>query len=343
MSMSTGVEEATGRAIAFLSESQLPTGEIPIVTVPTPDMVGEATLDPCIFPAPIVALALADVPGTDGIRALIADFLEAEMDPEGVWRFSAQRHPRRAELPADVDDTALTCAALAQEGRPFPDPTPLLRGNRDGRGLYYTWFAPRLAWRGRPHAGVAWRTWLTHPLAVSLFFNATPAQRRDIDAVINANVLYFLPPSAEDAPVVRLLLDVLRGGDEARCDKWYDRRFLVWYCFARALRPRCPEALDIIAAKLAVARPDAALDLALAITTAVRCGRPPQEESIEALLCEQRADGSWPRASVFHHGRPRRRDGSFGPGHPQTLHWGSAEMTTAFCLEALWAWKCTRR
>ncbi len=306
-------------------------------------MAGEATLDPSIFPAPLVARALVAVPGTESIRALIADFLVAEMDPEGVWRFPAQRHPGRAEVPADVDDTALVSAVLAQEGRAAPDPTSLLLGNRNSQGLYYTWFAPRLAWGGMRHAKTAWHTWLAHPMAVSLFFNATPAQRRDIDAVINANVLSFLRPSTEDAPVVDLLLDVLREGTETTCDKWYERRFLVWYCFERALAPRRPDALDIIAAKLAVARPTNALDLALAITTAARCGVRPDATAVEALLDEQRANGSFPRASVFHHGRPRRRDGSFGTADPGSLHWGSAEMTTAFCLEALWAWKGMRR
>jgi hypothetical protein len=54
-----------------------------------------------------------------------------------------------------------------------------------------------------------------------------------------------------------------------------------------------------------------------------RRSSPELDHAIRFLLREQRADGSWPRASFYYSG-PKKIYG-----------WGSEEVITGFCLEAL--------
>ncbi len=91
----------------------------------------------------------------------------------------------------------------------------------------------------------------------------------------------------------------------------------------------------MLVAKLDAAAPGSALDVALSIAARLYCGAVPPASLVGALVTSQSPDGSWPRAPVYFGGRERRRDGTLAPAHPDTPHWGSEEMTTGFCVEAL--------
>ena len=81
--------------------------------------------------------------------------------------------------------------------------------------------------------------------------------------------------------------------------------------------------------------PADAFERALGLCAALNVGTRPAEAEVDALLALQGADGSWPRAALYHGGRLRRAGGGFAPRHPDTPHWGSEALTTAFCVEAL--------
>jgi hypothetical protein len=332
--MSSGAERAIEAGVRFVAASQLGSGEIPVMTSADPTMATGCEADPSIFPTGLAVLALAAVPGTAGIRSRAADYLRSEMTPEGLWRHWPSSHPDQAGLPPDLDDTAIVTAALRQEGRPVPDNLPILLANRDRHGRYYTWVAPRLRWSGWAHVQLSWSQ-LRHPATTFFFFNRYSADPTDVDAVVNANVIRLVGPQGDLDPVVGWLLEVLRSGTERRCDKWYENPFVIWYSLARALRGHAPDAEPLILDRLATARPSSALELALAVSTAVAVGGAPAASSIDALLAAQGPDGSWPRFAAYHGGRRRLRDGSFAPPAPGTPHWGSEALTTAFCLEAL--------
>jgi hypothetical protein len=175
---------------------------------------------------------------------------------------------------------------------------------------------------------------LRHLPTLILFFRKTSAAPGDVDAVVNANVLFRLGAFEGREKVVEFLLDVLRDGREESCDKWYENRFAIWYFVSRALGAD-PAAADLILGRLGTAGPAGAMESALALCTALNCGAAPDAGAIEALLAGQSEDGSWPRASLYHGGRARLAEGGFAPRHPDTPHWGSEALTTAFCLEAL--------
>lgn len=314
--MSTGTEAdvernivgAVERAIAFLEQSQLRSGELPVHASGKPD--------PSVFPTALITHSLSFAPRAAAIRERALDFLFAEMDGRGLWKHWPHAHPHHRQLPPDLDDTSCASAALERDGRAFPDNRKRLLANRNARGLFYTW---KLA-----------AAELRHPLALFLFFKRTSAKPFDVDAVVNANVLFYLGAIPETRPVIDHLLQVLRENRESACDKWYDNPIVVRYFFSRALAPIVPDAGALLAAHAAV--PSNALEMALAACTALDWNRVPD---LAPLLAMQLPSGAWPAAPLYHGGRARRRDGTFAEPHPDTPRWGSEALTTAFCIEAL--------
>ncbi|HEX2060982.1 MAG TPA: hypothetical protein VHK90_09595, partial [Thermoanaerobaculia bacterium] len=227
------------RAIAFLARVQLPSGEIPVLAAGKPD--------PSVFPTALAAHALSFAPEASSIRERALDFLLSEMEPRGLWKHWTRAHAYHHQLPPDLDDTACASAALARAGRAFPDNRALLLRNRNRAGLFYTWKLTR--------------TQLRHPLVTLMFFRSTSAKPFDVDAVVNANVLFYLGYLPD---VVAHLVDVLRTNRESVCDKWYENPFAVWYFFSRALRTTAPEAGELLVRKVREAAPSNALEHALA-------------------------------------------------------------------------------
>lgn len=299
--------DALDRAVAFLERSQLPSGELPVLAGGKPD--------PSVFPTALAAYSLSFAPRAARVRERALDFLLREMEPRGLWKHWTREHPHHHQLPPDLDDTSCASAALARAGRSFPDNRALLLGNRNRRGLFYTWKLTL--------------TQLRHPLVTFAFFTKTSAKPFDVDAVVNANALHYLGDAPE---VVAHLVRILRENREPHCDKWYESPFAIWYFCSRALHGKAPEAGELIAKKIGAATPSNALEHALAICALRYWNR---SADVAPLLALQLASGAWPAAPLYHGGRARRRDGTFAPPHPDTPHWGAEELTTAFCVEAL--------
>ncbi len=328
---------ALARAVSFLEASQSPNGELPVHASTDPTLATGASIDPSIFPNALAAWSLSFWPAAQGVRDRICDFLADEMHGRGLWRHWPRSHPHHASLPPDLDDSSCASLALARAGRDTPDNRALLLANRDGQGRFFTWIAPRLRWSGLGHLAITWRQ-LAHAPTLYLFFRRTSAEPRDIDAVVNANCLFHLGRFEGDSAVVAFLVDALRAGRERHCDKWYQSPFVIWYFLARALAGRSDEARALLTAKLCAAEPGNALEAALSLCATLSLGLRPDQERVDGLLAEQRADGSWPRAALYHGGRARLPDGRFAEPHPDTPRWGSEAVTTAFAVEALGHW-----
>ena len=330
----TNPAAAVKRGVRFLEQSQLADGAFRVYTSSAPDMSGACLDDASVFPTALIAHSLSFAPAAAAARQRAVGFLADEMDRHGLWRHWTRGHPQYAQLPPDLDDTSCASAALMGAGRPFPDNRALLLGNRRSDGLFLTWIIPRPRFSGLEQMK-ATLPQLLHLPALWLFFRRTSASPGDVDAVVNANVLHYLGPGPHGGPVASLLVEVLRAGRERQCDKWYENPFAIWYFFSRALGSSVAEAGDIIEQRVAAAAPAGALDTALAIAALINLGRAVPAPMVERLLGAQLPGGGWPRAALYHGGRARLRDGSFGEPHPDTPRWGSEELTTAFCIEAL--------
>jgi hypothetical protein len=314
----SGLNRAIARGVAYLESVQLPNGEFRAYIWRDPDIV-EPILDPSVFTTALIAGCIAPIPGAEKIHARALDFLEAQMEPCGVWRHWTKEYVRHVDAPPDIDDTAVASMALVNAGRAIPDNRELLLANRHDNGHLLTWFIPRRRLRRNP---AWWRVTLAqlrHPIKLYFFFTRTPSTPGDIDAVANANVLHYLGETEATRPIIALILDVLRDDRELSCDKWYDDPFVIWYFFSRALREIVPGAGELIVRKLAAATPETPLQHALAACTLAFWNRP-RDTAIENVLASQLESGAWPRSSFYHGGR---------------VQWGSEELSTAFCLEAL--------
>jgi len=326
--------QAIARGLAFLEERQLPDGAFPVVCTTDPTMVHGCVEDPSLFPTALVAHALSFCQAAAAMRVRAEDFLLAQMSSHGLWKHWTREHPQHALLPPDLDDTCCASRVLARGGRSLPPNRPILLANRSRIGLFYTWIIPRLRWTGLAHARVTLPQLLRAP-GLWAFFRATSASPGDIDAAVNANALFYLGPVPGREAIVRHLLDVLRDGREAQCDKWYENPFAIWYFFSRALADIAPEAGPLIRQRIEAATASNALEAALAISSLNYWRFEAPRPLLVFLLDSQLPSGAWPRGALYHGGRKRRRDGSFADPHPDTPRWGSEELTTALALEAL--------
>lgn len=331
------VADAIQRALTCLASRQLASGEFPVLVSKDSAMAKPRTLDPSVFPTALMAQSLAFAPDAASLVQRAAAFVTAQMGKYGLWKHWTHDHPHVKQLPPDLDDTCCASVVMRNSGRPFPDNHALLLANRDKRGLFYTWMTPRARWSGLAHLKVTLPQ-LRHGFTLYLFFKHTSATPADVDAVVNANALFYLGDFEGRELVVDHLLGILRQGSESFCDKWYDNPFVVWYFLSRALAGVAPEAGELITQRLASANPTNALESALAICCLMDWQQASVDDRIAALLALQLDTGLWPCAPLYHGGRLRQADGSFAAPHPDTPYWGSDELTTAFCIEALSRW-----
>src|SRR5437868_1358092 len=204
MSEPSAIRRAIEKGVAFLESAQLPSGEIPIEISPTPEMSGDCVREPVVFPAALAARTLSITSSAARVRSRALDFLLREMEPDGLWRHPSSDKPGYSYTPLDVDDTSLASVALTAAGREIPDNRRFLLANRERSGLFRTWI-------------VRWRR---HPLMTYRFFKYT-AERRDVDAVVNANVVVYLGVCEETRPVIEHLLAALRANREMLSTIWY--------------------------------------------------------------------------------------------------------------------------
>lgn len=316
MSTGTEAESAVARAVAFLERAQKPDGGFP-------NLFWYADFAPIevgnVFPAALIAHSLGFVPEGRAAREKALDFLVAEASPQGVWQHWASEDPQQEFLPPDVDDTACASAALRDGGRPVPDNEKLLVANRDRRGLFHTWFTWRPRWSGLAHLRLILPQ-LRQLRVLWPVFTRAPVSIHNVDAVVNANALFYLGARPQTAAIAPYLLDILRSDSEAGCDTWYPNRFVIWYFFARALAPDHEDGVALIRRKLGSAAPRTPLEVATAQCARLYCGLPADEALTAALIEAQLESGAWP-AERFYQGTD--------------CYWGSEALTTGFALEAL--------
>jgi hypothetical protein len=324
------VRQAVERGLAFLAQRQLPSGQF--ANYVGADLAGgDVVFDSSPFTTALVVNSIGSA-NTPVARAMIEralGFLLAEMEAPAVWRYWTADHPGHRSIPPDVDDTACISHALRRNGVAFPDNRSVLLANRDRRGLFYTWFAPRFT--PPPLNLDFWRVAGRGLGGSRAFWRENSLSPRDVSCVVNANVLLYLGDGPEAEPVKEYLIDLVRDRREACCDGWYDNEFPFYYSISRCMHAGIGglEAIRDVMIERIVAAANAdgsigttALDTAFAACASRFLGRP-AERACSYLAGAQSAEGGWPIAPLYH------------GGPPMELRWGSEELTTGFCLEAL--------
>ena len=331
------------RGLDFLQRSQLPSGEFKVFMSTDNNLEKDCVIDSSPFPTALIAYSLgfSDSGRAGEMLDKSVQFFLAEMEGQGLWRYWTKHHHYHSIVPPDLDDIACVSYVLRRHGVAFPSNRKLIFANRNQKGLFYTWLTPRwpLPLNARYLSAVL-RQWL-NPVKLYYFWKLNESAPRDVDCVVNANVLFYLGESEATRPVVDYLLDVLQKGKEDSCDKWHLNRFTFYYAVARNLYAGVSafESLgeEVVGRIVKMSQPDGSigdnvLETALAVCALLYWKRSPLdlERAVRYILVEQRDDGSWRRAALYY-GGPKKFYG-----------WGSEELTTGFCLEALLRYRLTR-
>ena len=342
--MTTDVLDACVRSgLEFLRRSQLPSGEFKVFMSTDNTMKKDCVVDSSPFPSALIAYSLG-FSESESAREMLDKslrFFLAEMEGRGVWRYWTRQHPYHSTIPPDLDDIACISFLLRRQGIPFPDNSELILANRNRAGLFYTWLTPRWPPPGNlRYLWVAFRQWL-NPVKLYYFWKLNESARHDVDCVVNANVLFYVGASDATRAVVEYLIEIIKRGEEDCCDKWHLNRFTFYYVVSRNFHAGVsafePVREEVVARIVGAAKPDGsiggnALETALAICALLywRSTPPELDRAVESLLRGQGAAGDWPRVAAY-----------FG-GPKKFYGWGSEELTTGFCLEALLRYRQAR-
>lgn len=333
------LNRAIDRGTDYLFDHQLPNGEF-LFYMSNDDAMLEWNLpESSIFPTAIIGTCLLDLKGDKRINEILlksAHFLKHQMDRGGTWNHYTKTHRWRKLLPQDLDDTA--CVSYFLEAMNFTIPSEynkqIMIDNRNRYGLFYTWLTFR--WRfnkNKTYWYLASRE-IKHFFKSMLFWHTHQCTRYDIDAVVNANILFYVGKCKETSAIAPYLTNIIKKNKEDDCDTWYRNTLTVYYFISRNIATGINELQDI--APIIVDRilkkqnvdgsfGESSLDNALAISSLIYSGYKGKEinNAIAQLLKQQNKNGNWDRRA-FYYGGPKKLS-SFG----------SEELTTAFCLEAL--------
>ncbi|MET4082118.1 hypothetical protein ABIB40_002074 [Pedobacter sp. UYP30] len=334
------IQIAISKGIDYLYEHQFPNGEFCAYLSPDEQMQEWCHLESNVFCTAVISSCLLKLEESEK-RACILEksgsFLAYEMMRGGLWNFFTKSNARFKAVPADADTTAYTSFVLQQLGIDFPDNKSLLLENTDKNGLFYTWIVLRhtstFSFLNLKVVGREFK----RPFHALFFWLKHEVKRRDIDAVVNANALYYVGLNEKTEVVVKFLTNLLRESNEENSDKWYKNPIVFYYFVSRnylkvkALEP----AKGLILKRLlkkgntngGFGRSD--LENAMAIATLLNFEHkgPELDNAVIALLAAQNEAGYWRRSILFY------------TGPSKSAGWGSEETTTGFCLEALAMYK----
>lgn len=301
MTASEKLAPSVRRGLRFLYDHQLPCGEFRTYASPTIDM-RVTRYDSAIFVTTFVLYSIAriDHPCVTTMRNKAISFLTEEMKSPGLFQYYTSKNTLSIEY--DLDDTA--CASVALERS-----HPLVIGgynveyfmeNRNEGDLFYSW------------VGVE-------------------APANDVDSIVNANVVLYLGDRDETKSACRYLIDTIKRDYVSDSYRYYFDDMTLYYAVSRAYAhgtSSLSEARDALIEKvLQFSKDDGSFGNELA-TACAMCsltnfgydGVTRLRAAARYLKEQQRADGSWRRIGMYNQ-----------PG----VCYGSEELTTALCLEAL--------
>lgn len=344
--ISINIDRSICAGIDYLYHHQYPNGEFCVYMSGDDAMEGWNQADNCIFPSVLTGsclLFLKAYPRVEEILTKTASFLRSQVGYGGTWNHYTNQHALRKLCPQDTDDTACTSDFLIKCNIDIfkKQNAALLLHNRRRDGLFYTWFAFRFQFSfDTSYRRLVLKEFL-HPVKSIFFWNKMECSRHDVDAVVNANILYYLGNMKETQPIIDLLIKTITEQKENECDKWYRNRFTVYYFFSRNYYKnivRLQPIKEPITERILLKKNnqggfgESILDTALAICSLLNLDYKGTEldKAIEYILKGQKETGEWEKRR-FYYGGPK-----------QIVGFGSEELTTAFCLEALERYKAMK-
>ena len=330
------LQDSINKGLEFLYSNQLQSGEFISYRSTDPEMVENCEFDSSPFPTALICYCLGfseEIISRKMIENSI-QFLQSEMETNGIWRYWTKQHQYHKNIPPDLDDIACVSSVLKQHHITFPNNEKMLLANRSNQGLFYTWIVPRLRFpKNLSHWKVAMREGLK-PFSLYYFWKLNESQPNDIDGVVNANVLNYLGERKETESVIKYLMDIVINDKEESCDKWHLSKYNFYYFLSKnyyaGIQSLSPVKEICIQKILADVNDNGIigkniLETALAVCSLLNFGCDSEiiQKGINSILHEQTKNGNW-KIFPFYYGGPKKY-----------LGWGSEEITAAFCLEAI--------
>jgi len=335
--LSLAMSQSIEKGIEFLLSSQHSDGYMPSFMADDRDLRINRSEDRSVFISQHVMASLLRVENDKAKQIVqqILKFLLSDCWYGGLWKFWTKDHAGRYAIPLDTDDTACVAHLIEQMHLPVSSLTRrILLGNRDKNGLFRTWILPRFSHLFQPRHWLILARMRAHPLQLHAFFSAGGANAGDVDAVVNANAVLLFGENADTREAINWIHAIVLNGEEASFDRFYQSRLALYYALLRCWKNGC-KAFDSLH-ELIVQRIQECLNdtdgsnqnaLEVALSVIILCAWAPDaeelEDSIQFLLQSQQDDGHWPARVLFY-------------GNSEcTICWGSEQLTTGFCVEAL--------
>lgn len=337
------LNQAINCGINYLHSHQLPNGEFLVYLSNDKDMQGWTLAESSSFPTTLIGNSLLQLKSNSKVSKILieaADFLHYQMDRGGYWNHFTHVHPLRKICPLDLDDTACASHFLQKMNFkiPFKKNKQLMFDNRRRDGLFYTWIVFR--WRYNKNK-IYWyyaSKELKTLIKSFIFWRKFNCSRYDVDMVVNSNILFYIGKDNRTKKVINYLIETIKHNQESNRDKWYRNVLTAYYFISRNIYAGITELdvikKDIIHKTLKKQNPDGSfgesvLETALAVSSLLYSGYREKklEKSIEYIIKTQSEYGNWDRWA-FYYGAPKK-----------PTCFGSEELTTGFCLEALTLFK----
>ncbi|MFC1975956.1 hypothetical protein ACFLXQ_06120 [Chloroflexota bacterium] len=302
---------AIQKGVAYLAQTQRPSGEFATYTAPRLDMADAEERPKSVYVTTFVIHSLSCLPPSPVIKKIqrrAGDFLAQEQEDNGAWHYDGRADER--QIPLDLDDTNCVVAAL------------LTLGHRPALSFY------NLLWQNEVAPGGPYYTWLgpNTPASDSIF-------AREIDPLVNANILFCSSRLNLSLPgTINYLQEIIHKEAYQTQSGYCVSPHLPIYVLSRAyadgqvdaLASAMPTMQDYILKKLPrpQAEPASFNLVCLAVSLLnLQSPLPLVEPYLAALLANQEADGHWP---------------AWGTYVSYNYYYdGAPALTTALALEAL--------
>ncbi len=340
------LEQALSRAIDFLYENQLRYGEFKTLLASDAALTRNCEFDSSPFATSLVVYSLVYVqdPRVKEMIEKGLNFLESEMEWPGFWRYYSSRQPKRWRVPPDLEDTACISYVLKMYGRIFPQNKGIFLKNKNSHGIFLTWLTPRykLLFRPRMSLMLLWAEFISriqtstpdmpeHLRNLPRFRSKKdPVPPEAIDPSINASVVLYLGENAQTRAAINYIIDLIESGQEEGASSFYPDSITLYYMIARAYLHSAPSfgcLKELVVRRIAQRQEKSGsmgtilfTALAACVLLSFKAHTPALHKAIQYLTDTQKSEGSWSRYALYS-----------GP----IEFWGSEELTTAFCVEAL--------
>lgn len=290
------------------------------------------------FPSLMIGNSLTQLKANRIVETIlnnISHFTKMNMSKFGAWQHFTPEHELYTIEPFDIDSTSCSSLLLERLKVKYPDNKSFFYLNRNDKGLFYTWFILRklldknlVSWHSDLKA-------LRQPVKSYMFWKYFECDRNDIDAVVNANVLFYLGENEQTRPIINLLIETIDKKNEDDCDKWYRNVQTVYYFFSKnyfcgiksleAIREKIKNRI-LMKIDENGAIENNSMDTSLGICTLLNLNYFDEipQASIKYLINKQGLAGNWEKR-IFYYGGPKK-----------VMGWGGDELSTAICIEALY-------